>query len=291
MTSLPNGVEDFAFNGKALIVDDVEIDRKIIASMAREAGLDVTTAKDGLEAVEKAAERPYDIIFMDIQMPSMNGIEAARELRKRGIKTPIIAVTAYTLDGYEKDCCEAGCNEFVPKPIGCAKLLELILRHVRQKASMGRGYKCNEQRPVAGESQNIQNCAIGSSGKTNPAETVPVNENAIDLAALIEAYGSEEFALEVVDYFAQEAPKLLNGLEEAIREKDNDKLVFCAHKLHGLARQVKMESLKKQAEDFENVCRDKGAAGIGSLFEELHEVFNKVLSSLLQSRQSSGKQL
>ncbi len=155
------------------------------------------------------------------------------------------------------------------------------------KAPM-KDYECNEQRSRTDESRNEQNCFVDSRDKTNQTEHALDSENAVDLATLIGAYGSEEFALEVIDHFAQEAPKMLNGLEEAMRAKDNDKLVFCAHKLHGLARQVKMESLKKQAEDFENVCRDKGAAGIDPLFEELHEVFNKVLSSLLQSRQSSG---
>jgi CheY-like chemotaxis protein len=93
-------------------------------------GFTVTAAKDGKEAVEKATRKRFDLIFMDMQMPNMNGYEAAGVLQGKGIETPIIALTAYAMKGDREKCLSAGCDDYLSKPVNRDELLQVIHRYL-----------------------------------------------------------------------------------------------------------------------------------------------------------------
>ena len=97
-------------------------------------GLEITIVDDGKQAVQKALEKQFDLIFMDIQMPDMNGLEATKILKAREISAPIIALTAYAMDGDREKCIKAGCDDYLTKPIDREKLLELIGRYLPAKS-------------------------------------------------------------------------------------------------------------------------------------------------------------
>lgn len=99
-------------------------------------GLQIVVAHNGLEAIEKAEENSPDIILMDIQMPAMDGLEATRRLREnpRFAATPIIALTALAMPGDRERCLEAGASEYMSKPIGLKKLLQIINKKISPKA-------------------------------------------------------------------------------------------------------------------------------------------------------------
>ncbi len=103
---------------KVLVVDDEETSRKILSIALDGKGLDISFATDGEEAVLKAGlERP-DLIIMDIDLPRMNGYEAARRIRSiRGMdQVPLVAITARTAKYSAESAIEAGCTDFVTKP-------------------------------------------------------------------------------------------------------------------------------------------------------------------------------
>jgi signal transduction histidine kinase/CheY-like chemotaxis protein len=118
------------FSGRALIADDCPANQTLIKLMLEKLGFVVTVAADGIEAVDAAKNQHFEIIFMDMQMPKLNGYEAVIRLRSLGVNTPIIAVTANLAGEDEKQCIAAGCDGFISKPIDKAHLIKLITENL-----------------------------------------------------------------------------------------------------------------------------------------------------------------
>jgi len=115
---------------RILLVEDNEVARKIITHMLRRTGHEIECASGGLEGIEAAAARRYDLILMDIQMPEVNGLEAAAAIRELdGYQTtPIVAVTANYSEDFKRTCQRAGFQEFLAKPVEAERLLEVVRR-------------------------------------------------------------------------------------------------------------------------------------------------------------------
>ncbi|HOO28269.1 MAG TPA: response regulator, partial [Lachnospiraceae bacterium] len=115
-----------------LLVEDNEVNRQIASELLESQGMIVEIAQNGLEAVHKVenmpAEAPYHLILMDLQMPKMDGFEATRQIRKKNIQIPIIAMTARTLLEEQKECYKAGMNDHISKPIDIDLLFQTIER-------------------------------------------------------------------------------------------------------------------------------------------------------------------
>jgi len=106
---------------RSLLVEDDEINRQVIGRLLEHLGVTTDIAKNGLEGCSMSLEQKYDLIFMDIYMPEMNGIEAVLEIRgnpkNRNVETPIIALTAMTSEEDRDECFRAGMNQYIKKPI------------------------------------------------------------------------------------------------------------------------------------------------------------------------------
>ena len=119
--------------GKAiLLVEDNELNREVIVTILEDYGLSIDTAANGIEAIEAAKNKKYNIIFMDIQMPLMDGLEATREIRKLpGMESvPIIALTAHARESDYKKSIEAGMNDHISKPIKPLTFLNVIKKWI-----------------------------------------------------------------------------------------------------------------------------------------------------------------
>jgi CheY-like chemotaxis protein len=105
---------------RLLVAEDNPVNQKLATRMLQRLGLDVDVASHGVEAVARGLATRYDAIFMDCQMPEMDGFEATRELRRReaaGRRTPILAMTANVMDGDRERCLAAGMDDHLAKPI------------------------------------------------------------------------------------------------------------------------------------------------------------------------------
>jgi len=116
--------------GRVLLAEDVKTNQLLCKSLLNHMGLEVSIAEDGEEALRKALTESYDIILMDIQMPVKNGFEATMALRKRGISTPIIALTANAMQGGDRKCLAAGCTDYLAKPVDCQALAAKLQQHL-----------------------------------------------------------------------------------------------------------------------------------------------------------------
>jgi len=119
------------FSGnKALIVDDNPLNLEVTTIMLKKLDIEVITALNGQQAIEKVAKHVFDIIFMDIQMPIMDGIAATQILRKNKEQLPIVALTAAVLPDDKKAAINAGMDDFLTKPLIFDSLYKCIKKHL-----------------------------------------------------------------------------------------------------------------------------------------------------------------
>jgi two-component system, cell cycle response regulator DivK len=110
---------------RILIVEDSELNRDLLVQIFEDV-YDLEVASDGVGAVRLAAEKRPDLILMDIGLPEMSGLDAVRAIRASGVSTSIIAVTSRVMPGEREQALEAGCDEFVAKPIDDVELAAIV---------------------------------------------------------------------------------------------------------------------------------------------------------------------
>ncbi len=111
---------------RILVVDDGPENRDLLTVVLGDLQLDVVTAENGKVGVDTLAEGGFDLVLMDIQMPVMDGYQAAGEMRKRGVSIPIVALTANAMKGFEEKVLQAGFSHYMTKPIDLDRLTNLL---------------------------------------------------------------------------------------------------------------------------------------------------------------------
>ncbi len=128
--------------GNILVAEDNEINRRLAAAQFKSLGVEVEFVKNGREAVDAVATGEYDLVFMDCQMPEMDGFEATRAIRKRemqtGAHTPIVAVTANAMEGDREACVARGMDDYLAKPVDLDGLRQALDRWLPRPIDMSR---------------------------------------------------------------------------------------------------------------------------------------------------------
>jgi signal transduction histidine kinase/CheY-like chemotaxis protein len=117
-------------SGKVLIAEDNINNQKLIKRHLEKMGLTVFAVDNGKRAIDQALSENYDMIFMDIQMPVMGGLEAVKQLREKGFEKPVVALTANALQEDKERCLSVGCNEYATKPIHYEQLYQITRKYM-----------------------------------------------------------------------------------------------------------------------------------------------------------------
>lgn len=114
-----------------LVAEDVPTNFLLVKKSLRKTGVNLLWAKNGREAVDECkAHNEIDLVLMDIRMPIMNGLEATKKIKEINPKLPVIAQTAYAMDGDREHSLEAGCDDYISKPINLKEFIELIAKYI-----------------------------------------------------------------------------------------------------------------------------------------------------------------
>jgi CheY-like chemotaxis protein/HPt (histidine-containing phosphotransfer) domain-containing protein len=228
--------------GRILLVEDYPTNRQVAVNFISMAGFEVDVAENGKEAVDKFLEGSYALIFMDIQMPVMDGYEATRAIRqlesegkgiKGGERTPIVAMTANALTRDRENSLEAGMDDFITKPVTRASLLTVISTWLP-------GYSDSSLLTIPTESsQNKQ--------------TTPQNpETPLDYdQALSEFMGDKDVLVNTLNYFLNHCREQVGIIASALSENNSEVVRAEAHKIKGGSANLTMQVLSSAAAELE----------------------------------------
>ena len=118
------------FTGNILVAEDDPSNQHLIDILLKKMGLTVTLVNTGRQAIDAAGAQTFDLIFMDMQMPDIDGYQATRTLRRTGLTVPIVALTGHAMEQDHKLCLEVGCDHHLPKPFSRDELLEVLANYL-----------------------------------------------------------------------------------------------------------------------------------------------------------------
>jgi CheY-like chemotaxis protein len=263
------------FSGQVLVAEDVLTNQLLIQHLLEKMGFEVTLVDDGNKCVQRALSRSYDLIFMDMQMPNMNGYEATRLLRGKSVDTPIIALTANAMAGDEGRCICAGCDDYLPKPIDRRLLTETILKHIAPKTQ---AEQIDSIKMQIDELTNLCSQDIPSSEPSKADEP----QSVIEWDKLIRRLEDEEIIREVVPLFPQDNKHRINTIAEAIDSGDTKKMKSSAHAIKGAALNIGAGRLSDLAASLEVAGHKQQTDQYSRIFDQLAVEFEKVVSFISQ---------
>jgi CheY-like chemotaxis protein len=133
VTAKPLDAESHLTGRKVLIVDDNEDNHRLLDKLLVGVGAKTSYASSGQDALDQVSRELFDVIIMDIQMPEMDGYETTRRLRAKGLGSPIIALTANAMNGDRQRCIDAGCSDYLTKPIDKPLFLATLDKHLTER--------------------------------------------------------------------------------------------------------------------------------------------------------------
>ena len=269
------------FSGRVLVAEDSQSSQVLIKLLLEKLGAEVTIVPDGKEAVQKALSQPFDLIFMDIQMPNMNGYEATKILRRKGLKTAIVALTAYAMRGDDEKCISAGCSDYIAKPIDRKTLLKVIRKYLPTKSET-LSEEIDSVKSQADELSRLCTDVVPQQSKLAKPTNEQDSKVPVDYTAMMKAYGDEDIIKETAKVVLKEYPQTIESLAEAITNRDSENISHCAHKLKGAARHICAMQLSEGAGRVERAGNEKDIDTATLLFGDIQSEFEKLMSFLSQ---------
>ena len=220
------------FSGhKILLVEDNEDNQEVVLGLLEDTGLQIDIAENGQIAVEKTTQTAYALVFMDMQMPVMDGLQATREIRKIPLlaSVPIIAMTANAMQQDQDACLEAGMNDFVAKPTDPEQLLQTLKRWL--PLHLGASL----------ESLTGASSAESSVGTTNTAELINTNQG------IRHVLGNREMYFSLLQKFSGKQADAALRIKAAIAANNLQEAELIAHTVRGLAGNIGAAEVQEAA--------------------------------------------
>jgi two-component system sensor histidine kinase/response regulator len=254
--------------GRILVAEDHEVNQQLFRTLLEKLGYEVVLAADGGRAVELAGpgQRPFALIFMDLQMPNMNGYEAARRLREAGVATPIIAVSASVQQEELKRAMAAGMNGTLTKPFKKKDLLPVLEKWL---GCLPAGAADAALRPAGAGGGQPAGAGAASSFPGREGNGLP-----FDFKKAVEAFlGREDVVLKVLEAFLNKVEEQLATLKVAAQAGDMQRIAEEAHSIKGGAWNLEARPLGEAARLLEQAAREKSMGDVALCLAALQECF------------------
>lgn len=288
---------------RLLVVEDGIVNQKYMLTALKKRGHNVKIANHGLEALSILEKEDFDAVFMDLQMPEMDGLEATRAIREKekttGKHIPIIAVTARAMQSDKEKCFQAGMDGYVSKPITPAGLFAELNRvrtalgsislHMGDGQGEGHSPPPNLKSAICNLKLNEGRCeeALHSPLSNLQSEICNLHLKVLpEKSVLLEQLDNDEaFLNSLIDMFAGEAQKSVQEIANAIQRHDARALERAAHKLKSAISNFHAQPSITAAGELENIGRTGTTAGAIAGLEKLRSELDALNRELTRMRQ------
>ena len=255
------------FNARILVAEDNTVNQKVVQGMLRKFGVYIDFAVDGEEAISALEQRPYDLVFMDCQMPVLDGFDATRQIRDpySGVKDhtiPIVAMTANAMQGDREHCIASGMNDYVSKPINFSKIQQMLEQwlpeHCLQQGSMEEIISQQTTGSVSDDENKMQK----------------ITEPVFDRVAMRERLmGDEELISSVAEVFLTDMPTQIDLLRSLVATNDMEQIAGMAHRIKGASANVGGMALSALALKIEQAGKSGNLEVIQLCMPELEQCY------------------
>ncbi|NME67160.1 PAS domain-containing hybrid sensor histidine kinase/response regulator [Flammeovirga aprica] len=288
-----------------LVVDDNSVNIMVAESILKKAGCKTSAANSGFKALELLQSgNVYDIIFMDIQMPKMNGMETTQRIHQQfpDFKTPIIAMTAFTLVEEQNEFLKAGMDDFLPKPIKAFDLLNKVEEIMRGSFNTTKEEKVETVSKIVEETKDIE----GSENVSEDAfedvteetieeeqEEAPRTDQVLDehghiivdyaVTAELAKYGGMEIIHLSFEDFFMEGDALIHELVEAKSKNSIDDIKSIMHTFKGTAATLGIIKLSEKAKHSEQKLKTNDTTNMHEDVDDVFSLYNEIKTAYLNN--------
>ncbi len=243
---------------KILLVDDNNVNQMVATEILSKSGCLVETAGNGLEAIEKVKYHSYDLIFMDIQMPKMDGLTATAEIRKLNIANlpPIIAMTAYSMQEDKQKFLSGGMDDYISKPITSDSLINKVHQWVKNS--------------------ELLEVNIDHKAKVNGTPAVTLNSEIINKEVLskLRGFANSETLENIYSEFEKETIMQLEECKKCLEIKDYKCLLTNLHTLKGTSGTLGIKHIEAYSKQIEFNLKSNNYQNLEEDFNNLLKVFD-----------------
>jgi signal transduction histidine kinase/ligand-binding sensor domain-containing protein/HPt (histidine-containing phosphotransfer) domain-containing protein/BarA-like signal transduction histidine kinase len=270
-----------------LLVEDNELNQQVVLGFLEDTQANVDVAENGLVALEKLANKSYDLVLMDIQMPEMDGVTATQEIRKQAQfkKLPIIAMTAHAMPDELNKCLAAGMNEYFTKPIDPNALFSLMAKYLSDKINA----VVNKSVDIKEQNLDVTELISDNSEKTlmnRIAQLSCLNSK----KALLAMGGRQHIYQKLVVDFHKSTLKIPQKMEQAYQDKDVESLYRMIHSLKSNAAYIGAFCLAELSAELEGKIKEQPENCL-SLIRQLITEHQMILSALATLTNSNTDRL
>ncbi|QWR76539.1 response regulator [Candidatus Magnetomonas plexicatena] len=245
---------------KILLAEDNIVNRELAVRLMKKKGHSIVTAVTGKEALEKLSAESFDLVFMDVQMPEMDGFEATGIIRSGKDKNinkeiTIIAMTAHAMKGDRERCIEAGMNDFISKPIAASSLYEIIAKYT----------------PVDSEEHTV---TVSEAAKTERPKLV-----AFDIEDSLDRLDNDvELFKKLCEAFLEDAPRQIEKLKELLKGSDAHAIEAQAHTIKGMSSNIGGSFVRNEALRMELAARKPDFEKVRTIYTKMETEMTALIS-------------
>jgi PAS domain S-box-containing protein len=264
---------------RILLAEDSIDNQELLSTFLTNAGAEVEVVENGKLAVEKAPQKAFHVVLMDMNMPEMDGYEATRMLRHNGYARPILALTANAMSGDDERCLAAGCNMHLAKPVERAKLIQTIADYAGVNFFPAEQAETEKSR-VQGSGFGVQEARV---------EENPDSREGSAWKILRSQFADDPELSAILPRFIGRLPERIQSLQEALKDLRFEELERLAHRLKGSGGGYGFPALTEAAWELQEAAKAGDAERSVRAFEDLREICGAIQAGWNAEPVEAGK--